>query len=96
MSLDSAPPHLGMEGGMGEVTQKGKEKGHVFWKVTPQPGNFRWEKAQLGRDMLEVWKMMARSEQGTNLMIGDVFRRSGRRGFLLQDGKFLDHKNFVC
>ena len=42
--------------------------------------------------MLEAWKIMTRSEQGTNLMIGDVFRRSGRRGFLLQDGKFLDRK----
>lgn len=80
---------------MGEVTEKGKEKGHEFQEVTPQPRNFRWEKGQLERDMLEAWKMMTGSEKGTNEMIGDSFRTSKRRGFLLQGVKFLDSKSFV-
>lgn len=83
-------------GGMGEVIEMGKEKGHKFQEVTPQRGNFRWEKGKLGRDKLEAQKMMTGSEKGTNDIIGDNFRTRKRRGFLLQGVKFLDSKSFVC
>lgn len=46
--------------------------------------------------MLEVRKVMTGSEKGANEMIGDNFRTSERRGFLLQGVKFLDSKIFVC